>query len=115
MTVATFALLGVVAATNMCLSTWAMWRMFVWSREALRIQREHMETKRQLAIKIVELEIERAKKSMVVHVPAPARFALDDQTKALVRLALLNPSEHERQSAALIVCKRLKEKIDGDD
>jgi len=41
-----------------------------------------------------------------------ARLALDDQTMALVRLATSNPNEHEKHAAALLVCKRLREKID---
>lgn len=38
---------------------------------------------------------------------------LDDQTKALVRLATSNPNENEQRSAAMLVCKRLREKIDA--
>ena len=41
------------------------------------------------------------------------RPALDDQTKALVRLATSNPNEHEKHAAAMLVCKRLREKIDA--
>lgn len=39
--------------------------------------------------------------------------ALDDQTKALVRLATSNPNEHEKHAAAMLVCKRLREKLDA--
>jgi len=39
-------------------------------------------------------------------------FALDAQTISLIRLAVSNPSENERKSAALIVCERLKAQID---
>jgi hypothetical protein len=41
------------------------------------------------------------------------RLALDDQTKALVRLATSNPNEHEKHAAAMLVCKRLREKLDN--
>ncbi len=37
---------------------------------------------------------------------------IDDQTKALVRLATSNPNEHEQHAAAMLVCKRLRGKID---
>lgn len=36
---------------------------------------------------------------------------LDEQTKSLVRLATSNPNEHERHAAAIVVCKRLREKL----
>lgn len=38
---------------------------------------------------------------------------VDDKTRDLVRLATSNPSEHERQTAAAIVCKRLMEQMTG--
>jgi hypothetical protein len=88
---------------------WSTRRMLAWSEKAIQNQRELIEAKRQLAIKVVELEVERARKSMGMSASANA---LDEKTKALVRLAVSNPSEHERQNAALIACKRLKDQID---
>lgn len=38
---------------------------------------------------------------------------LDDKTKSLVRLAVGNPEKNEGAAAALLVCKRLKERMDG--
>jgi hypothetical protein len=38
---------------------------------------------------------------------------LDDKTKSLVRLAVDNPEKNEGTAAALLVCKRLKERMDG--
>jgi len=43
---------------------------------------------------------------------ARAAPVLDAQTSALVRLATSNPSEHERNAAAALVCKRLRQKLD---
>ena len=39
---------------------------------------------------------------------------IDDKTRDLVRLATSNPSEHERQAAAAIVCKRLMERMEKE-
>lgn len=38
---------------------------------------------------------------------------LDDKTKSLIRLAVGNPEQNEGAAAALLVCKRLKERMDG--
>lgn len=54
-----------------------------------------------------ECELQRAKRG------GGSPTALDDQTKALVRLATSNPNEHEKHAAAMLVCKRLREKLDA--
>lgn len=95
----------------------AVKRMMKWMEIAVTYQRELLETKRMLANAQTALEIERAlrKNSLAIHVatPAPLSSLLDDRTKGLIRLAVLNPEKLEGESAAMIVCKRLKEKIDG--
>lgn len=58
----------------------------------------------------LECELQRI---IATRTPPASAPALDDQTKALVRLATSNPNEHERNAAALLVCKRLREKIDA--
>ena len=101
----------------MAMFVWSARRMLQWAQIAIKGESELLETKRQLATKIIELEIERAKKATVVHVPMSTRMSvnsvLDDKTIALVRLAVSNPEKREGESAAMIVCKRLKERIDG--
>ena len=94
------------------------------SEDALETQRklvaalvDHRETLDKLAQANRELMLERAKNIAVSSVgraggsPAPD-FALDAQTISLIRLAVSNPNDNERKSAALIVCERLKAQID---
>jgi len=50
-----------------------------------------------------------------IYMADPSVLRLDDQLKGLVRLAVSNPNENERRNAALIVCERLKGKIDGSE
>lgn len=87
--------------------------VFVMTRK-LAIKGQHelelFEMKRKLAMKTIELEIERARP---ISSPSSASDVLDDKTKALVRLAVSNPEKQEAESAAMLVCKRLKERIDG--
>jgi hypothetical protein len=45
--------------------------------------------------------------------PGGGKVVLDDKTKSLVRLAVDNPEENEGAAAALLVCKRLKERMGG--
>jgi TolA-binding protein len=69
---------------------------------------QHRELVRHLMDRRFQLEcdLERAQRG-------GGRLALDDQTKALVRLATSNPNEHEKHAAAMLVCKRLREKLDN--
>ena len=43
--------------------------------------------------------------------PADGNSVLDDKTKSLVRLAVDNPNPNEGAAAALLVCKRIKERM----
>jgi|SRR5271163_3878291 len=85
------------------------------SEDALDHQRKYLATLICLNETKRELEAERVKKSLVIHVrdPSSVGVVLDDQLKGLVRLAVSNPEPEERATAASIVCKRLKEMVDG--
>lgn len=115
--VAAIVIFSLITSFITIMFVWSAKRSLTWMEMSLRSVRELSETKRKLAVTIVELEIERAKKAMVVHVPISSRMSvndvLDDKTKGLIRLAVSNPEKREGENAAMIVCKRLKEKIDG--
>jgi len=111
--------LSFISCLTVGLSVFMAKRMLAWMEIAVGYQRELLDTKRKLAVKIAELENERIKNTSVAYVPFAVSVretistVLDDRTKALVRLAVSNPEKQEGESAAMIVCKRIKEKIDG--
>ncbi len=101
-----------------------------YAKFALKCSEDALDAKRQYVAALADLELHKiclgeAKRALdeerikpkftpiYTADPYAKGIVLDEQTKSLVRLAVANPNDNERQSAALIVCERLKGKIDG--
>jgi hypothetical protein len=98
-------LLSMISAGSLAMFVFVSKRYLRWMKVAIQNEVELQDVNHKLAMKTIELEIHRSR--------IAKKNVLDGKTKALIRLAVSNPEKLEGESAAMLVCKRLKEKIDG--
>lgn len=121
------SLLCVLAAVGAFL---ALNQMFYWMGRSNAHLRDMLEAKKEAIALKLDLELaqaelwrratelsraedalRRALKALDRHDQALAPPLLDDKTKSLVRLAISNSEEHEQHAAAMLVCRRLMERM----
>lgn len=121
------SLISVTAAVGASL---ALRQMFYWMARSNAHLREMLEAKKEAILLKLDLELaqaelwrratelsraedalRRALASLDRRDREPASALLDDKTKSLVRLAVSNSEEHEQHAAAMLVCRRLMERM----
>ena len=124
------ALLAISTVVNLVLSAAAVLclrRMIRWANRSLDHLRARRETLQELAeaqqqlyhtvtkLSLTEAALKLALSDLFserrVKKDADSGFLLDDKTASLVRLAISNSEEHEQHAAAMLVCRRLMERI----